>query len=300
MITRRTLLGGGLGALALGVAGCSEPANSNQQQQKQQQQQEPSTDKFGIKKLYHSIEGGMFWQAAWEGGRWDDDPWLERGSDDIRYRVSNGILTVTGATSRLYVRDPKKKRQWRNVEVTVYGMRVSDDDVAYSGLVTDVRTNHGTVGQLAKNPGDSRGLVARLRFDGQADFGKEIKHPNTVATKPVRVFKGEMPRNKWIGYKHICRDLPGHRGTHQELWMDLTGGENGGDWKQVAYHDDRGHSLGEGEKPAVKGVDPAAPLTSGPRKGSESGLPNIAVLFRADDLGRNGLKYKWASVREIV
>jgi hypothetical protein len=165
MITRRTLLWGGLAAAVLGTAGCS---GSDTPTPTPSPTPESPVDKFGIKKLYPSAPGGMLWQADWQGGQWYDDAWLERGSDDIRYRVSNGVLTVTGATSRLYIREPEKKRQWGNVEVTVYGMRISDDDVPYSGIVTDVRTNHGTTGPLEENPGDSRGLVARLRQGDQA------------------------------------------------------------------------------------------------------------------------------------
>lgn len=296
MITRRTLLKSGLAAAVVGASGCTATAVSTPKPESRE-------DKFGIKKLYSTVPDGMFWQASWDSGDWDADPWLERGSDDIRYRLNGGVLSITGNTSRLYVRDPDKKRQWRNVEVTFYGQRVSDDDVPYSGLVTDVRTNHGMTGPLSSNPCDSRGLVARLRFDGQADFGKEINHPRTVATRPVKVFNGEMPKKRWIGYKHVCRDATskaGVKGTHQELWMDMSNGANGGEWRLVAEHEDFGTALGMGEKACKPGIDPAMPYLSGDREGSESGFPNISVLLRADDLGKNGLLYKWASVREII
>lgn len=255
-----------------------------------------SNDAFGVHKVYPSVRGGMSWESNWEaGGALFDDPWLQQGSNDVRYEINEGVLGITGQTSRIYVREPLKERQWRDVEVTVYAKRVADDGIPYSGIVTGVRINHGVTGPLDANPCDSRGLTARLRFDGSADFGKETAHPDTVATDSVPVFPEGLPFDQWIGYKHVVYDIPG--GTRQELWMDLTEGKNGGDWKLVDAHQDLGGTIGE--KACAPGIDPTIPYVNGTRPGSESGLPSVAVLFRVDGLARDGMLYKWASVREI-
>ena len=258
-------------------------------------------DAFGVDALYPDIPNGMSWHAEWSGGEyvWSDDPWVALGSGDVRYRADGGVLSISGATSRLYVRDPEGARQWGDIEVTIYARRTDDAGVPYSGIVTEVRTNHGMTGSLEDAPCDTRALSARLRFDGTADFGKETKHPTTIATDPVLVFPGGMPYNEWIGYKHVVHDIDNGAGTHQELWMDLTGGAHGGDWELVATHDDHVGD-GFGEVACAPGIDPALPLVKGPRTGSESGLPNLSVLFRADDIGFNGLEYRSASIREIV
>lgn len=262
-------------------------------------------DKFGITYLNPSARGGMSWISAWSGGEyaWSDDPWVELGSPNIKYRTDqSGVLTVSGETSRLYVRDPAKERQWRDVEVTVYARRQMDAGVPYSGIVTAVRTNHGMSAPLDEAPCDSRGITARLRFDGTADFGKETSHPTTISTDPIPVFgTSGMPRGIWIGYKHVVRDIdaPSGRGTRQELWLDLTGGEGGGAWTLVGVHTD---APGDrfGDVACADGVDPTLPMVQGVRVGSESNKPNLSVLFRADELGEPGLQYKWASVREIL
>ena len=258
-------------------------------------------DIFGIDNLYPSARGGMSWHAEWSGDEyvWSDDPWVALGSKDVRYRTDGGVLSVSGATSRLYVRDPEGAQQWGDVEVTIYARRIDDAGVPYSGIVTEVRTNHGMTASLEDAPCDTRALSARLRFDGTADFGKETKHPTTIATDPVLVFPDGLPYNTWIGYKHVVYDIDGGTGTHQELWMDLTGGEGGGEWKMVTSHEDRVGD-GFGEVACAPGIDPALPLVKGPRPGSESGLPNLSVLFRADNIGPGGLQYRAASVREIV
>ena len=256
-------------------------------------------DQFGVEELYPSAEDGMSWAAKWEQGEVLDDPWLQQGSGDISYTEDAGVLSISGRVSRLYIREPAKQRQWRDVEVTVYAKRIADNGVPYSGIVSAVRINHGVTGPLEDNPCDSRGLTARLRFDGNADFGKETSHPTTIATDPVEVFPGGLPRDRWIGYKHVVYDIASGTGTHQELWMDLNEGRNGGNWQLVASHDDLVYS-DFGEIPCTPGIDPGIPYVNGPRAGSESGLPSIAVLLRADELQENGLQYKWASVREII
>lgn len=261
------------------------------------------SDEVGIHEIYPSAPDGMHWEANWTGGEyaWSEDPWVEIGSRDVRYRTADGVLSISGNLSRLYIREPNKQRQWRDVEVTIYAKRIADEDIDYSGIVSAVRINHGVTAPLADAPCDSRGLSARLRFDGAIDFGKEIAHPNTVASHSIEVFPNGLPYGEWIGYKHIVYDIDNGTGTRQELWMDLTDGRDGGAWNLFAVHEDHSYSgIGEGETPCAPGIDPAIPYVNGPRAGSESGLPSIAVLIRADGIGFNGLQYKWTSVREIT
>ena len=88
-------------------------------------------------------------------------------------------------------------------------------------------------------------------------------------------------------------------GVHLQLWLDRTGGVDGGDWELVNEMVDDGHVFGD--VPCAPGIDPQMMLTNdGFRVGSESGRPNISVYFRSDDIGQDGLVYKWGSIREIL
>jgi len=201
---------------------------------------------------------------------------------------------------RMYVLDPRRREQWTGaLEVTVYARRIPGAGVGdpWSGIVTAVRTNHGSAGDLESHPCDSRALLARLRFDGQADFGKEVNHPNTISRNAREIWQGGMPDGQWIGYKHIVYDT--EKGVAQELWVDFPG--EGQHWVKVNKVLDRGTTWGRGEDSCARGIDPALPLRGGTtRVGSETGLPNVAVLFRVDDISEDGgLEYRYASVREV-
>jgi len=255
-----------------------------------------------VQKLRPDRPDGMVWQSDWSDT--SNDPWVvwyDTGASHV-IDPNTGTLTVGGDTVRMYVRNPDKQTQWTGaLEVTVYARRLAAGDgeaPPYSGIVTDVRTNHGTVhGSLEKNPCDSRGMSARLRFDGRSDFGKEISHPKTVSRHERRIWDGGMPIDVWIGYKQLIYDDDNK--VVQELYVDFPG--EGQNWVLVNRNVDRG-GWGRDEKSCAKGINPTLQLFGGTeRPGSETGLPNIAVLFRVDGLDQaGGLEYRSASVREVT
>jgi hypothetical protein len=261
-------------------------------------------DPFGIRILYPTRPGGMMWVADWSSPRrftWardPADPWFDARHGSGSYRAGGGELRVSGAHPRMHVHEPSARRQWRDVEITMYFQRREDRGVPYAGMVAVARTNHGVTGDLDQNPCDSRGIAARLRYDGFADFEKETDHPLSQAVGGKRVWRDGMPKGTWIGFKYVVRDLAGGA-VQMELWLDLTDGEDGGHWRLVNTYLDDGTGLGTA--PCAAGVDPALPLRGdAPRPGSESGRPNVSVYFRSDLVAADGLVYKWGSVREIA
>lgn len=257
-------------------------------------------DAFGIRNIEPTLLGGTVWTANWWGTRSFDevdpkDPWFDADHGSATYRVDDGKLFISGDIPRMYVYDPAGKRQWRDVEATMYFKRVADTNIPYAGMTIVARSNHLDT-ESGRYECDTRGYGARMRYDGAVDFEKETAFPLNDAVGNESYWSGDLPKDRWIGVKFIVYDAAD--GVHLELWSDLSDGKDGGHWKQINEVVDDGNLFGT--EPCDRGIDPRMPLTNDPsRTGSESGKPNLTVYFRSDGVRKDGLVYKWGSIREI-
>ncbi len=254
-------------------------------------------DRFGVRTVYPTTPGGRTWHARWDShprtirsGQVDprDPTFHNRGSGNSFRILGDGRALSTGGVQRHYIWDPSGARDWGDVELTFYAMRIREEADAPSrtGFTVEVRSGNGHSRDDSRTCG-GYGYAATFRYWGGASLGKELRHPamaDVGGPSGRNIWDGgELPKNRWIGFKLVVRDVPG--GVRIELYRDLDEGRDGGDWRLMQEYVDRG---GWGMSGAPNGCGRPWDWVIDGR--------HPVVLIRND---QSTLYYKWASVREI-
>jgi hypothetical protein len=194
---------------------------------------------------------------------------------------------MAGMQPRLYIY-PYDGAPWRDVELTVYYLRVVDDATAFAGMVAGVRS--GANGHTTETPCDAHTYYARMRHDGAFDFAKELKHPSAAARARVPAAQGwpdaQLPRNRWIGWKYVSYNVGD--AVKLETYRDLTEGKDGGQWVKINEITDSGGWLAATDCPSQRSVAGASAMRV---------LEGATVLIR--NTGVTAARYRWVSLREI-
>ena len=213
-------------------------------------------DKWGIKMLHPTITNGREWFNTWDNGHTRILTANDRDPDDPMFKVSGqsnslvvidgkGVATMSGTQPRMYVYDQTLALKWLNVEVTVYGERISETQLYVSqGINIGARSTHQNE---VNTPCGVNTYYSRMLYSGNANFAKELNWPDDVkkpgSTNPIdwSMFgNAALPYNTWIGHKFVLRTVDSGTHVRMEMWRDLTNGLNGGDWKLILNYTDTG------------------------------------------------------------
>jgi len=213
-------------------------------------------DLFNITKLYASAPSGISWNSEhWANGhardildRDPDDPTgasQQRGDSSRLYVDGQGILHFFGTgpnlpEPRLYLNNPNQYF-FKNVELTIYYLRVSDDNTPWGGIVLGARSGpdgHSPGG----DPCTAHTYYGRIRHDAHEDEEKELKHPQSQARDSKNIWNGAsmLPFGAWIGMKYVVYNVNHDANVKLEVYRDFTGGANGGTWEKVGETLDNG------------------------------------------------------------
>jgi len=263
-------------------------------------------DRFGIIKLYPSLSESREWFSSWDNGTSKSFNAGEQDPEDSEFKMrgkgtikidGKGVAELSGDAPRMYIYDSSKPK-WGNVEITFYGMRIDEYKCKSSqGFVAGARSEHQDSNY---DPCLARTYYGRLLYDGRVNFKKELFHSDKVnintSNKPSESSRVEwstqeeqksleMPKDRWIGYKFIIRNIDKNSKVRLSLFLDLSEGVNGGSWnKLIEYVDD-----GNWQKEVPKCDHPNSQILLD---------PSTSVFVRNDLL--ISAKYMKFSIREIV
>lgn len=256
------------------------------------------TDKFGIQKIYQTIEGGREWYVDMENPLDDASFYI---TSDIPVRQENdGSLYINNSQVRMNVETPDREREWKNVEMTGYVKAVSaiksndEDNGNKSSKEGDEEDGDTQIAWRTRggrhnsdNPCEGTALSNSLEISGKTEWKKEIWHTGgyTDAAGIAKATEGSSILNRWIGFKSIIYNIDNDSAVKMETFIDE---HNNNQWKKVSEVIDNGEWYANSED--FYDVDCRRSINhiitnSGP-----------IATFRADDLAFN---FKNLSIREI-
>jgi hypothetical protein len=261
----------------------------------------PSTDKFGVKKLYPTK--GEEWYMNTSNILNDPrvTPSSSLTSSTVKMNTDGSFKVVTSGDldnrlniltsggydhskcvldwnvlkQRGYMQNPQ---DWRNVEITGYVRINKVYSVSGHSLVWYCRGGHHSDNYHC----EGSSYKGNVKYDGNTRFQKEMGHgTNTYFTTSsiATPLTGKII-GKWFGYKFCCYDLP-NGDVKMENWLDVDLTNN---WIKVLEKTDNG---GWGNNPYACGGTPDQRFNWGG--------PQAVLRFDST----NDIDFKKLSVREI-
>jgi hypothetical protein len=273
----------------------------------------PTTDVFGVRKIYPTLAGGREWllpaDATRSGGEWVPE-------DTTIVPAALPAFHTSGQV-RMSVVSPAGKAWWRNVEMTGYlrvtqafggqdqlphwefyarGERHTANPVVASSVNLGVAAPPGTrtwpgypfpAGALNPHCLGSA-YHGNIYVTGRVHVEKETTHTAGYAAARGETNAGALGATSggWFGFKFVLRNVNGGRNVVSELFLDANAD---GQWMDVARIEDAGDWLA----PGLDGCD-APPFRYTPSQVLDWAGP--WVTFRSDAID---MDFKWLSVREI-
>jgi hypothetical protein len=253
-----------------------------------------SVDRFGIKKIYSTKQGGREWFIDMNNPK-ADGIFSIKSKHNITKQI-DGSWRAADSDTRMTVDSPYGAEPWKNVEITGYLKIISvipRNNTAVNGNVED--NNNTDLDWYARGgrhsssvPCEGTALHGGLQLDGSVRWKKEIWHTGgytddranpKVITDPIF--------GRWIGWKAIIYNMHNGSAVKMESYIDNTDTNY---WIQVANLTDAGGWYATSPDNEFYSAD------CGKQKDYVLANPGRYVTFRSDNIVWN---FKNLSVREI-
>jgi hypothetical protein len=259
-------------------------------------------DKFGVKEIYPTKDGGREWFLNMENPKKDplfsitDDIPIIKPSNDNSWFINN-------SNTRMNVNTPSGDIPWKNIEMTGYVKAIPIINETNSLIVSNnVNTDNNndeskTIEDIdwrarggvhnSDVPCQGTALGGGIYLDGKVAWKKEIWHTGgyTDARGTTKVTNSISDR--WIGWKIVIYNIDNNSAVKMESYLD---DKDNNEWKKVASIVDNGGWYANSPNKVFYSVNCGKPkdyiiTNAGP-----------IATFRADNIAFN---FKDFSIREI-
>jgi hypothetical protein len=209
-----------------------------------------SIDKFGIKKIYPTIEAGREWFINMDNPLTADNLFYGTFDRNIT-RQEDGSWRVNGSAVRLNVITPPGAEVWKNVEITGYAKvvgTVSSSSSASLGSDANNSNEEETDSELdwrarggihnSEKPCEGTAYTGTIDINGNVRWKKEIWHIGgyTDARGNDKVTTDSL-LGRWIGWKVMMYNINNNTAVKLESYLD---DKNNNEWTKVTDLVDKG------------------------------------------------------------
>jgi hypothetical protein len=187
-------------------------------------------DKFGIKKIYPTKEGGREWYINMDSPTND-------GTFDPKSKMTkqpDGSWKIAAKKVRMNVNTPEGMQPWKNVEITGYARVISANSPNNDHLDWYARGGRHS----DDVPCDGSALKGWLSIDGIASWVKEIWFPGGYTDQKDKVQATDNSiLGRWIGWKVVMYNIDNDKAVKMESYLD---DQNNNHWRKVTDLVDNG------------------------------------------------------------
>jgi hypothetical protein len=184
----------------------------------------PTTvDKFGIKEIYPTKEGGREWYINMDSPKSDGifDP------KSTMTKQPDGSWQIAAKKLRMNVNTPEGMQPWKNVEITGYARVISANSPNDDHLDWYARG-----GKHSDDvPCDGSALKGWLGIDGTVSWIKEIWFTDGYTDQLAKAKVTDSILGRWIGWKVIIYNIDNDSAVRMESYLD---DKNDNHWVKVA------------------------------------------------------------------
>jgi hypothetical protein len=175
-----------------------------------------TTDKFGIKKMYPTSEGGMEWYIDTINPK-NDGIFSITDNYNIT-KQTDGSWRIDVPMVRMNVITPPGAEPWKNIEITGYAKVVSMSSPNNTTTALDWSARGGR--QNAGVPCEGTALHGGLHVDGSVGWKKEIWQHGGYTDERAKAKVTDSILGRWIGWKVVMYNINNDTAVKMESYLD--------------------------------------------------------------------------------